>query len=270
MINKAKHLIWAAALLALVACGGGGGGSSSGGGGGGGGGGGVGGPGDVVSLGSGVPLAGDYLEAVDGRAGAIDPFSLRPGSTVRMVAVRYSSTGARSILPSTGWGLTGASNTQVTLGSDGLITALAVTPTPFTVFCTVNGVTRTQQMRISNDTTLLRGVVRRESSTTGIKYIEVEAVNAAGQVVAGAITGDGGAFTMRIPSGVAGFSIDKNSVNTTSYFRQIRYNLRDYAADSETCPVTLTGLTTGTNTLPHPIFLLSKTTGPPPPPPNCF
>ncbi len=269
MFNKSKHLIWALALFALAACGGGGGGSSSGGGGGGGGGG-TGAPGDVISLGAGVPLAGDYLEAIDGRAGAIDPFSLRPGSTVRMVAVRYSSTGARTVLASNGWGLTGANNTQVTLGSDGLVTGLAVTPTPFTVFCTVNGVTKTQQMKISNDTTLLKGVIRRESSTTGIKYIEVEAVNAAGQVVAGAITGDGGNFTMRIPAGVAGFSIDKNSVNTTTYYRQIRYNLRDYAADAEVCPVTLTGLTAGTNTLPHPVYLLSKTAGPPPPPPNCF
>lgn len=263
---QARFAILAAALLLLASCGGGGGGTS--GGGGGGGGGGL--AGDVITLGAAAPAAGDYIEMIDGRAGAIDPYSLRPGSQVKLVVARYSSTGARTTLAATGWVQTGATAAQVALASNGNLDALAVTPRPFTVSCTVGGSTFTQKMKVSNDAATIRGYVRAEGTLAGLKYQAVEAVNSSGQIIAGAMTGDGGFFTMRIPTGVAGISLDKDKVNTTLYYRQLRYNSRDYATDATACAIKLTGVGTGTYNLPHSILLLRKGTGPPPPPPNCF
>jgi hypothetical protein len=265
MKTQFSHLFWAIGLLAVASCGGGGGGTS---GGGGGGGGSL--AGDVITLGGGAPPAGDYVEMIDGRAGAIDPFSLRPGSQVMLVVARYNASGSRTVLSSANWVQNGATAAQVRLTAAGALDALAVTPTPFTVSCTVGGVTYAQQMKVSNDVATIRGYVKVEGTLAALKYIEVEAVNSAGTVVAGAITGDGGFFTMRIPSGVAGISIDKNTVNTTLYYRQLRYNGRDYSTDASACPIKLTGLGTGTNNLPYSMLVLKKSTGPPPPPPNCF
>mgnify|MGYP001170127764 CR=1 FL=1 len=262
---QARFAILAAALLLLASCGGGGGGTSSSGGGGGGSL-----AGDVITLGAAAPPAGDYIEMIDGRAGAIDPYSLRPGSKVKLVVARYSTAGARTTVAASGWVQTGATTAQVALATNGNLDALAVTPRPFTVSCTVGGSTFSQKMKVSNDVATIRGYVRAEETLAGLKYQGVEAVNSSGQVVAGAMTGDGGFFTMRIPTGVAGISLDKEKVNTTLFYRQIRYNNRDYSADASACPIKLSGLTTGVNNLPFSIILLKKTTGPPPPPPNCF
>lgn len=261
--------LWAVAGLVLLACGGGGGGGGSTGGSGGGSGGGA---GDVFSLGTTAPLQGTYIEVIDGRAGAIDPFSLRPGSEVQLVTVSYSSTGARTVQANTGFTVGGASASQVRLESGGRLVALATTAAPFSVSTRVLGVEHIMQMMISNYRTVIAGKVFQEGRTTGVKFVQVEAVNAARQVVASAMTGDGGTFRMRVPTSVKGISVRAATIDNTVFYRQIRYKGKDYAADAGGCPIPLPATIPAdtTTTLTDPIYVLRQGAGPPPPPPSCF
>jgi hypothetical protein len=229
----------------------------------------------MVDLGTAVPPAGFYVEVIGTRAGRLDPFSLRPGIKVQLAVNQYTSGGSIQGHSARNWTLVGATASQATLSSDGVLTALAPTSKPFSISAdiTVGGATRTtiQSFGISASTTTVSGFVLNDATNAGVKYVRVDIADSTGQIVGGAMTGDGGKFIARIPVGGSRLSLHRDSI-PEDYYRQLRYNARDYAADAATCAIRLPTLASGRDTaLPSSIRIMPRAGGgPPPPPPNCI
>ncbi|MCG9895671.1 MAG: hypothetical protein MH204_09370 [Fimbriimonadaceae bacterium] len=264
----ARYQVWGwlpigALGLTLLACGGGGGGASLS-------------AGDVVFLGTANNPDGLRLELIDGTdRGPIDPYSLQPGSRVQVVAARYTA-GVRTELTPTGLSIGGATSAQASLDSQGRLTI--GTPAPSGIFTlTGNAGGGSLSMRLSAasvaGSTRVRGRVSRNGFSAGpLKFIELELVNAADQVIGGALTNGSGDFNLAIPAGGAAFSIRASSVDTAAYHLILRYQSRYYAADAAGCGIPLPTTTPGgTASLPSDLVLQVKSdAGPPPPPPNCL
>lgn len=265
-----KFLLPAAllALLLTIGCGGGGTGGSGGGGGGGGGGG--------TDLGSAAPLAGNYVEFVGGRADSVyDPLNMKVGDSYQIKAVKYDAAGNRTVLTASNFGLIGANGSQISISNSGVITVLAAAPGIFSVSCSASGsgvdTTLSQDCHVATESTTITGVVQGDSSKVGIKYIQINAYNSLGQMIAGATTGDNGVFKMFVPSNVTGISVKASTINTTKFYRSIYYNKKYYSTDGVNCPIVLGAITPGAaNPLPNVVFIPETSGGPPPPPAGCF
>lgn len=264
-----KFLLPAAllALLLTVGCGGGGTGGTGGGGGGGGGG---------TDLGSAPPLAGNYVEFVGGRADSVyDPLNMKVGDSYQIKAVKYDAVGNRTVLTASNFGLIGANSSQVTISNSGVITILGAAPGIFNVTCNASGsgvdTTLSQDCHVATESTTITGFVKGDSSKVGVKYVQINAFNSLGQQIAGATTGDGGAFTMTVPSNVAGISIKASTINTSKFYRSIYFAKKYYSTDGVNCPIKLGTIIPGAaNPLSDVLYLPETSAGPPPPPAGCF
>jgi hypothetical protein len=248
-----------AALVVAIGCGGCGGG---------GGGGGTGG-------GNQPPVAGQYLEFRGvNRPGNLDPVNLRVGDVVQLEIANYDPTGTRTVLSGSGWATT-AGAAQVTVTSSGRLTVRSRPSGFFRVSgrATVLGSVRTfakDTFVPASSSTTISGFVRADFSQVGVKYCQVEFYDASGRRVGGATSGDGGAFSGRAPSGVVAVSINGNTVDTTRYYKSVKYRGTYYTTDGTACPIPVSGIGTGRdNPLPSPLLLPRQIDGPPPPPEGC-
>lgn len=247
----------------IIGCGGGGGGGGTGGPGGGSGGG----------LGTDAPLAGQYIEFVDGGGNIVDPLCLRPGDVIQLQAVNYDPAGNRTVLATGSWTSAGGGGGTFSLTSAGVLTINSNTGFfQIRVTATVGGgtVNLVQDARGTTETTTISGRVTDAFSGTGIKYIQIE-FYAGGARVGATLTGDNGNFTACVPTTVTGVSAKGATIPASTYYRQLRYNGSDYTVDGSTCAIPFTVSNAGgNNAMPFNIRLIPVSSGPPPPPGGCL
>ncbi len=251
----------------IIGCGGGGGGGGTGGPGGGPGGGGGG-------LGTDAPLAGQYIEFIDGSGDIVDPLCLRAGQVIQLRAVNYDPAGNRTVLATGNWTSAGGAGGSFSLTTDGVLTINSSSTGFFQVRVTVTigGGPKdlVQDARGTADTTTVSGRVTDAFTGNGIKYIQVEFYSG-GLRVGATLTGDDGYFTGCVPTTVSGVSAKGASIPSASYYRQLRYNSNDYTVDGSSCPIPFSiSNAGGNNSMPFNIRLIPVSSGPPPPPGGCL
>lgn len=253
-------LISFACACIVIGCGGGGGGSSSGGGNGGGGG--------------NAPLAGQYLEFVGvSRSGNLDPLSLVVGDDIQVVVANYDSAGNRTVLPANGWVATPLSS-RYSMSTGGRLRILSGPVGVFNVAANtkVSGQTKKidQDCAVPSSSSLvITGKVVQESSTKGIKYVQVNFYDGSGGLIAAARTGDNGTYRGLVPSNTKSASIKKSTVPAPPFYRSFVYNKKTYTMDSSTCPLKLGTLSSGQDNVLANMGIYLQENGPPPPPDGC-
>lgn len=260
-----KSSIWVALVAfvfacVIIGCGGGGGGSSSGGGNGGGGG--------------NAPLAGQYLEFIGiSRSGDLDPFTLVVGDDIQVVVANYDSAGNRTVLPANGW-TANPTSSRFSLSTGGRLKILSGPIGIFNISANtkVGGLTKNINQDCSvpaPSSTTVSGKVLQESSTKGIKYVQVNFYDGSGGLIAAARTGDNGVYKGVVPSNTKSVSIKKATVPAPPFYRSFIYNKKTYTMDSSTCPLKLTTLKVGQDNPLAAMSIYLQVNGPPPPPDGC-
>lgn len=250
-------LAFAAAFAILWGCGGGGGGGTGGGNGGG--------TGGLFVLGSTAPRAGQYLEFIVS-GDNVDPCNLRQGITVQVQAVNYDVQGNRTVLNASNWLVQGGTNGNITITQAGVMTVNGLTGL-FTVRAQalVGGqtMTLTSIARATNQTNVISGTIRAQLGGQGLKYFRA-VLYANGSPVACGTVGDNGLFRAYGPTNVSGLTLDEASVDTTNFYKSIRFNAQNYPVGSGFCLVPIGGAgNVGVFQIPE------FATGPPPPPTGC-
>lgn len=254
-----------ALIVATVVIGCGGGGGGGGGGNGGNGGGGTGGD---------KPYAGQYIECLSyTRAGSnLDPLNLQVGDDVQLVLANYDPSGNRTTIPI--FNVQWSDHANVSVTPEGRMKILSRPPGVFTVSLSaiVAGKTQNyvQDCAAPAGSTTISGRVVNEGVLTGVKYIEVTFYDPSGSLVAGARSGDNGAFIATVPTNVKTVSIKASTVPAPPFYRSFEYNSKVYTMDASTCPADLPTLKVGQNTsLATPLAVFLQVNGPPPPPDGC-
>lgn len=253
---------WAVMAALLVGCGGGGGGASTGGSGGGGG------------TGSAAREAGQYMEFVNGSGAVVDPMNFNQGQVVQAVIANYDPSGNRSLIPATGYTISGAGASGVSLTPTGqlVITTAGTGRFNVRVTTTVAGTNRT----FDHDgfapgpgaTNIVRGAVVN-SAGVPIVGIQVELFDDLGNLVGGGVTGPGGSFNSRTTATGRRLTMRPQTV-PPSLFRALQYQGKNYALAGVTCTITLPATAPGAQfQLPANLVLVRQLDGPPPPPDGC-
>lgn len=243
-------------------------------GGGGGGGGGGGAAGGGTTGGGPTPVAGVYVEFVAlNRAGTfVDALNLRPGDSISLKLANFDSLGNRTELPVSSWTLIGPTFSQMNLSGNVLTVNSALSS--FGIIRARANISGTpqdidQEVWVATGNTRVSGKVIADVGATGVVYAQVDIFNAGGTRVGAARTGAGGNFIAYVPTTSTEFNIKADTIPTSTFFRQLRYQSKYYPMSGEVCAPDLPTIVANSVTpLPASVFVLKQTGGPPPPPPD--
>lgn len=197
--------------------------------------------------------------------------NLTSGSSVQLEFVGVDSTYHQIVSAGSNWSTT-APSSQATISSSGVLTIVGTSGTFSVTGTGPNGAMSATVTIQPTAGATVTGLVRNINSL-GIAAVDVKFYTASGALLATSTTGPNGTFRATVPTSAAGFTIDvtrADADNNSIYYRQYSYNSFDYISGTD-CLATLPTLASGTTlTLPSPIVVAARASGPPPPPTGCL
>ncbi|MEI7576590.1 MAG: hypothetical protein WCK51_06840 [Armatimonadota bacterium] len=204
----------------------------------------------------------------------IDPTNIFVGERVkfRITAIDGGVVGnPRITLNVNNWSLSGAPGG--TLAPDGTYTGSGTASSSTGIAtATADGLTFTTGVRVVQPQAVITGRIRLTTGQ-GASKLQIQAIDAAANVVATGLSGADGYIRMSLPTTAKKFSVDFSIADPTLiyYIRQFAYNGKDYSPGISGCVAplpTLTNLVTSPLITDIAIYQASPTF-PPPPPNGC-
>lgn len=216
------------------------------------------------------PFAGTYIEVHgSGASGRMDPLNLRPGQSGTLQLVRYTADGSRTVLRPT-WSVQGAGGAVTVEPATGSLQVIGPATGVFGFSANLAGTIHQQDGRVVQETTTVSGVVRPVFSSLGVRFIQIELFDDAGNKVGGAVTDGDGRFQASVPAvslhlGAKQTTIPTHRVGTApGFYRILRYNALNFLPEDSTCRIPIgTPTSGGDNALPFTVELVPLTQMPP-------
>lgn len=249
-------IIFVMLLALIVACGGGGGTPGT--------------TGTTATTGIVGPVTGVRLEAVtEGTSTIVDPTNIFASEVVRfrVTGIDTGQTGSpRVVLPGTTFNLSG--NPGGTIQSNGLFTASATPTGSFgQVTTSYSGTSYASSVRVVAPQAIVQGtaIINTGQIPAGV---QIQALDVSGTVVATGLVSSGGTIRLSTPTSAVRFTINFNLVDPSNgyYYRQFKYNTKDYSTLIPDCTAVLPALTSGvtSNFASQVLFYASSSSTPPP------
>jgi hypothetical protein len=216
------------------------------------------------------PVTGVRLEAVtEGTSTVVDPTNIFVGEVVRfrVTGLDQGQAGSpRVVLPGTTFSLSG--NPGGTLQSTGVFTASGTPTGSFgQVSTSYSGTSYTASVRVVSPQAIVQGtgIINTGQIPAGV---QIQALDVSGTVVATGLVSANGNIRLSAPTSAVRLTVNFALVDPSAsyYYRQFKYNSKDYSTLIPDCTAVLPTLTVGTtsNLASQILFYASSSSTPPP------